>query len=146
MDLVHLGNGQIMYAPLDFRFVGIFVLVPHRSGRAGIARPAASYSCEDRLSWVFRIQFGKLRQNLLRTFVAQLRHNHLYSDDLVAGIPSWVADGTPFPRMRNFCPLWVPGGIFNWARPSIVGTSILAPEPLPARLPGPRSEYRLLPG
>ena len=29
--------------------------------------------------------------------------------------------------MRSFCPLCVPGGIFNCARPSIVGTSTFAP-------------------
>ena len=29
--------------------------------------------------------------------------------------------------MRSFCPLCVPGGIFNCARPSMVGTSTLAP-------------------
>jgi len=41
--------------------------------------------------------------------------------------PSLVAEGTPFSRKRSFCPDCVPGGTFNSARPSIVGTSIFAP-------------------
>src|SRR6476620_8415223 len=41
--------------------------------------------------------------------------------------PSCRAEGTPFSRRRSFCPLCVPGGIFNCDRPSIVGTSIFAP-------------------
>src|SRR5215468_12537688 len=41
--------------------------------------------------------------------------------------PSRVADGTPFSLSRSFCPLCVPGGTRNCERPSIVGTSILAP-------------------
>src|SRR5436305_15298713 len=42
-------------------------------------------------------------------------------------LSSRVAEGTPFSRRRSFCPLCVPGGIFNCERPSMVGTSILPP-------------------
>src|SRR6476646_3077236 len=42
-------------------------------------------------------------------------------------VPSCRAEGTPFSRSRSFCPLCVPGGIFNCDLPSMVGTSILAP-------------------
>src|ERR1039458_3880990 len=37
------------------------------------------------------------------------------------------AFSTPRSRKRSFCPLCVPGGIFNCARPSMVGTSTFAP-------------------
>ena len=50
--------------------------------------------------------------------------------------PSLVADGTPFSRSRSFCPDCVPGGIFNSARPSIVGTSIFAPSAASVALTG----------
>jgi len=39
--------------------------------------------------------------------------------------PGRCAFSTPRPLIRSFCPLCVPGGIFNCARPSMVGTSTL---------------------
>jgi len=46
------------------------------------------------------------------------------------------AFSTPRSRMRSFCPLCVPGGIFNCARPSMVGTSTFAPSDASAMVTG----------
>src|SRR5262252_1676291 len=42
-------------------------------------------------------------------------------------MPGFSNDGAPFPRIRNVCPVCVPGGMRTNARPSTVGTSIFVP-------------------
>src|ERR1700722_2205203 len=66
-------TAEIMYAPFDLRFVGIF-----RS------RASASYAGESRLSGIFWIQLGKLTQDLFRTLISKWGNHHLYGDNLVA--------------------------------------------------------------
>ncbi len=81
-----------------------------------------------RLARIFRIQLCKLPQNLLRPLVLNLGHHNLNRNNLVAALSFCAAEGTPRSRIRSFCPLCVPCGIFNCVRPSIVGTSIFDPK------------------
>ena len=75
------------------------------------------------------MELGQLAQQLPGALIAQLGRLDDDFHNLVAALIACAELNTPFSRRRNFWPFCVPCGIFSSVRPSMVGTSILAPSP-----------------